>query len=132
MSTGQILDLIQSGDLTPDDFIAVREAAIGGLVAATAVATDPLPVGAIKRLPLPSGSVAVFYRRKGRALSMAQRAAGEDTSRMAFALLAQMVEIDGRQPLMEDLEDMDLLDVLKLQEEFGNLGKASAGPTAKP
>jgi hypothetical protein len=88
-----------------------------------------LPPGAIKSVELPSGAQAVFFKRKGRVLVDAQRAADGDPGRMAFALLARVVEIDGKPPLMEDLEEMDLFDVIKLQEEFGGLGK-SAGRTA--
>lgn len=93
--------------------------------------SEELPQGAVKAVPLPSGAKAIFYRRKGRALIDAQRAADGDTSRLMFALLAQVVEIDGKAPLMEDLEEMDLFDVMKLQEEFGSLGKP-AGPPPKP
>jgi hypothetical protein len=84
----------------------------------------------IDTIILPSGVQAVFYRRKGRALIDAQRAAGDDSSRLMFALMAQVVEIDGKSVLMEDIEDMDLMDVLKLQEAMGSLGKP--GPAPKP
>lgn len=79
---------------------------------------------------LPSGAKATFYRRKGRALMNAQRKADGDASRMSFALLSEVVDINGKAPLMEELEEMDLLDVIKLQEVFGELGKS--GPAAKP
>lgn len=82
-----------------------------------------------KETTLPSGAQAVFFRRKGRALTNAQRKADGDASRMGFALLSEVVEIDGRAPLMEELEEMDLFDVMRLQEVFGELGKA--GPAAK-
>jgi hypothetical protein len=118
--------------LDESGLIQLRDEAIGRLAGLRreAAADAPLPEGALKRVPLPSGAIAIFYQRKGRALIHAQRAAGDDTSRLAFALLAQVVEIDGRQPLMEDIEDMDLPDVLKLQEEFGSLGKP--GPQPRP
>jgi hypothetical protein len=93
--------------------------------------TTELPEGAIKAVELPSGAKAVFFKRKGRALIEAQRAADGDSSRLMFAILARVVEIDGQAPLMEDLEEMDLFDVMKLQEEFGGLGKP-AGPLPKP
>lgn len=83
-----------------------------------------------KEITLPSGALAVFYRRKGVALTRAQRKAEGDSSRMGFALLSEVVEINGRAPLMEELEEMDLFDVIHLQEAFGELGKA--GPAAKP
>lgn len=83
-----------------------------------------------REVTLPSGAKAVFFRRKGAALTRAQRKADGDAGRMGFALLSEVVEIDGRAPLMEELEEMDLFDVMRLQEEFGELGKA--GPAAKP
>lgn len=122
-------------DLEPlgyEGLIALRDAVISRLAdrGREAAPDAPLPAGALKRVPLPSGKVAVFFRRKGRALILAQRAAGDDSSRLAFALLAQVVEIDGQAPMMEDIEDLDLADVLMLQEEFGSLGKS--GPPPKP
>ena len=84
----------------------------------------------MKEVELPSGGKAVFYRRKGVALINAQRKAGGDTSRVGFALLSEIVEIDGKPCLMEDFDEMDLFDVMFLSEELGSLGKS--GQTPKP
>lgn len=126
-----LLELLHDAELGIEQAVAVRDAATN-LVAKLSQPEDaPLPPGAVKRIALPfSGATAIFYRRKGRALVDAQRAADGDTGRMAFALLAQVVEIDGKPQLMEDLEELDLLDVLRLQEAFGELGKLP-GPTAR-
>ena len=84
----------------------------------------------LKEIPLPSGSNAIFYKRKGVALINAQRKAGGDSSRVAFALLSEIVEVDGKPCMMEDFDEMDLFDVMRLSEELGELGKS--GRTAKP
>lgn len=123
MPIDAILEQLQSGELDADQLAQVRSQASLALGALARSETAPLPAGAVKRITLPGGAAAVFYKRKGRALVDAQRAADGDAGRMAMALLAQVVEIDGRQLLMEDLEDLDLMDVLKLQEAFGDLGK---------
>ena len=86
----------------------------------------------LREVTLPSGATAVFYKRRGKALVNAQRSAAGDSSRIAFALLANIIEVDGLPVLMEDLDEMDLFDVLKLQEIFGELGNVTAGPPATP
>jgi len=60
----------------------------------------------------------------------AQRKAEGDASRISFALLSEVVEINGKPCLMEDFEEMDLFDVMRLTEEMGEMGKS--GRTAKP
>lgn len=84
----------------------------------------------IKEVTLPSGAKATFYRRKGIALINAQRKAGGDSSRTSFAVLSEVVEIDGKLRMMEDFDEMDLFDVMCLNEEFSGLGKS--GQTRKP
>lgn len=49
---------------------------------------------------------------------------------ISFALLSEIVEVDGKPCLMEDFEEMDLFDVMRLSEELGEMGKS--GPTPKP
>jgi hypothetical protein len=83
-----------------------------------------------KEITLPSGAKATFYRRKGVALINAQRKADGDASRVAFALLSEIVEVDGKPCLMEDFDEMDLFDVMRLSEVLGEMGKS--GPTPKP
>ena len=92
--------------------------------------TTTQKAGVLKEVTLPSGAQAIFYRRKGGALINAQRKAGGDTSRVAFALLSEIVEVDGKPCLMEDFDEMDLFDVMRLSEELGELGKS--GQTPKP
>ena len=86
--------------------------------------------GVLKEITLPSGAKAVFLRRKGKALMNAQRKADGDSSKISFALLSEIVEVDGKPCLMEDFEEMDLFDVMRLSEELGEMGKS--GPTPKP
>lgn len=83
-----------------------------------------------KEITLPSGATATFFRRKGRALMNAQRKADGDSSRVTFAILSEVVEIDHKPVQMEDLEEMDLFDVMRLTEAFGEMGKP--GPTPRP
>jgi len=92
--------------------------------------TDANKTDVFKEVVLPSGIQAVFFRRKGRALLNAQRKAEGDASRISFALLSEVVEINGKPCLMEDFEEMDLFDVMRLTEEMGEMGKS--GRTAKP
>lgn len=86
--------------------------------------------GVLKEITLPSGTKAVFLRRKGKALMNAQRKADGDSSKISFALLSEIVEVDGKPCLMEDFGEMDLFDVMRLSEELGEMGKS--GPTPKP
>lgn len=81
----------------------------------------------LKEIDLPSGAKAVFYRSKGRALVNAQRKANGDGSMVNFALLSEIVKIDGKKCLMEDFDEMDLFDVMDLSEELAKMGKF--GPT---
>lgn len=89
---------------------------------------DQIKAAVLKEVQLPSGAQAVFYRRKGIALINAQRKAGSDSSRVAYALLSEIVEVDGKPCLMEDFDEMDLFDVMCLSEELSNLGKSGQTP----
>jgi len=84
----------------------------------------------LKEVTLPTGAKATFYRRKGIALMNAQRKASGDSSRVTFALLSEIVEVDGKPCLMEDFDEMELFDVIALSEELGEMGKP--GRTPKP
>ncbi len=68
---------------------------------------------------LPSGKSATVRRGFGRDLMRAQRAAGGsgDPGAVVFALIAELVEIDGAKILYEDVLAMELGDVLALQAE---------------
>lgn len=76
-----------------------------------------------RKITLPSGAVASIREGKGRDLLAATRAAGgaNDPMKIAFGLIAALVTIDGRALMIEDVEDMSLADVFKLQGEvMGN------------
>lgn len=78
-----------------------------------------------REVDLPSGAKATVREGKGRDLLHATRMAGgpNDPMRMVFGLVASLVTVDGRALTLEDVEDMSLPDVLKLQQEvMGNVG----------
>ena len=71
----------------------------------------------MKEILLPSGKAAKFKDGKGRDLLNAQRKA-KNSDEILFALIAEIVEIDGQSLIYEDLLEMDLEDVLALQAEI--------------
>ena len=71
-----------------------------------------------KMLELPSGKRGSVRKGMGRDLMRAQRAvAGGDASAVVFALIAELVLIDGRKIVYEDVLEMELADVMALQAE---------------
>lgn len=64
---------------------------------------------------LPSGKTYTVRPGKGRDLLAAQRAA-KSPDEIPYALIAQLVEIDGKPVVYEDVLEMDLPDVLALQQ----------------
>ncbi len=70
-------------------------------------------------ITLPSGKTAALRKGFGRDLMRAQRAAGPagDPTAIMFALIAELVELDGRRIVYEDVLAMELGDVLTLQAE---------------
>ncbi len=72
-----------------------------------------------RALSLPSGKRAAIRKGFGRDLMRAQRVAGPeaDPTAVVFALIAELVEVDGRGLIYEDVLAMDLEDVLTLQGE---------------
>jgi hypothetical protein len=83
-------------------------------------------------LILPSGRRAIIRKGLGRDLMRAQRVVGtsSDPTAVVFALIAELVEIDGERILYEDLLAMDLNDVLALQSEVA--GANFQGPPPAP
>jgi hypothetical protein len=83
-------------------------------------------------LVLPSGRSAAIRKGFGRDLMRAQRVVGisSDPNAVVFALIAELVEIDGEKLLYEDLLAMDLNDVLALQSEVA--GANFQGPPPAP
>lgn len=69
---------------------------------------------------LPSGAKAEIKDAfKGKHIRKAQAISGGDSDKVIYSLIAQLVSIDGANILMEDLDEMDGRDVLKLMEHFG-------------
>src|SRR5579884_1053216 len=67
---------------------------------------------------LPSGRRASVRRGVGRDLIRAQRAAqSSEPAAIVFALIAELITIDARHIVYEDVLAMDLADVLVLQDE---------------
>ena len=79
-----------------------------------------------KTLTLPSGKTAVLRNGKGYDLLQPQMKA-KNSEEIPYALIAELVEIDGQALVYEDILDMDLEDVIALQGEIS--GKLQ---TAKP
>ena len=71
-----------------------------------------------RAIDLPSGARAEVRKGYGRDLMRAQRAAaGGDAGAVIFALIAEVVRVDGRKIVYEDVPEMDLADVMALQAE---------------
>ena len=71
----------------------------------------------MKELTLPSGKIAVIKNGKGKDLFQAQIKA-KLPEEIIYALIAELVEIDGAQIVYEDIFEMDLSDVIMLQNEI--------------
>lgn len=77
------------------------------------------PAVKTKEVTLPSGAKAVIKPFKGKDIRQAQTIAGDDTSKLMFAIIAVTTELDGKGIVMEDLDEMDGMDVMALFKEFG-------------
>jgi hypothetical protein len=71
-----------------------------------------------KTITLPSGKTAVISDFKGKHIRKAQQIGAGDSGKMMFALIAEIVTIDGNGIVMEDLDEMSGPDVLKLMTEL--------------
>jgi len=69
-----------------------------------------------REIKLPSGKTAVVRDGKGKDLRMAQRKA-QTPDDIAFALISELVTLDGQPIIYEDLDEMVLKDVLMLVTE---------------
>lgn len=90
---------------------------------------------AVKTITLPSGKTATIREAVGLDLMHAQRAVPAGNNEMAavmFALVAETVEIDGKQIVYEDMLTMKLADVLALQREVMGENFASPPPSTSP
>lgn len=71
----------------------------------------------MKEITLPSGKKAKIREGKGRDLLQAWRKA-KSSDEVVFALMAELVEIEGKKVIYEDLLEMPLRDVLAIQSEI--------------
>lgn len=80
-----------------------------------------------KTITLPiSGKTATIQRRiKGRDMRFAERAAGRkaDATQRGFAMVAQVVLLDGNPVVMEDFDDLDLDDINEVFRALGLTGE---------
>lgn len=81
----------------------------------TEVSTEVL-LPAEREFTVPSGKKIAMRRGKGRDMINAMRKA-RDTTEVQFALLAELITVDGHPIIYEDLLDMDLADVVMIQSE---------------
>ena len=88
----------------------------------------------LRVLLLPSGKSAAIRKGFGRDLMRAQRVVGasSDPTAVVFALIAELVEIDGERIVYEDLLAMDLNDVLALQSEVAGANFQDPPPAPSP
>lgn len=73
-----------------------------------------------KIIELSNGRKAEVVRPKGKDIRQAQRIADGESDLIMFALISLTTTIDGQPVTVEDLDEMDGIDVLKLQAEFGS------------
>ena len=73
-----------------------------------------------KTITLPSGAMAEVRKGRGKDLMRAHRAVRgkDDPMAIAFALIAELSNIDGKPIVYEDVLEMGLADVLALQTEI--------------
>jgi hypothetical protein len=73
-----------------------------------------------RRIDLPSGKVAECIESKGKHIIQAQKQSSDDPNKLIFALIAVCTKIDGKQIVMEDVEELSSADCFKLMAEFGS------------
>lgn len=79
-----------------------------------------------KTLTLPSGKTAAIRKGIGYDLLRAQQNA-KTSEEIPYALIAELVEIDGQKLVYEDILELDLEDVIALQTEIsGKLAEAKS------
>lgn len=71
-----------------------------------------------KVITLPSGATAEINPFKGKHVREANRLSDGDASLFIFAMIATTCTVNGKPIVIEDLEEMDGRDVLRLQGEF--------------
>jgi len=89
-----------------------------------------------RRITLPSGKTAELRKGKGRDLMRAHRAVAGNLEPMSvsFALIAELVRLEGKALVYEDVLEMDLDDVLTLEAEVSGAaeGNVNFPPGAAP
>ena len=90
--------------------------------------------GEVRTVTLPSGRVAAIRKGKGRDLLQAARMAGGagDGMKLTMAIIAMLTTIDGRAMVIEDVEDLDLIDVMKLMGEVVGNATSSLSSISLP
>jgi hypothetical protein len=81
------------------------------------------------QITLSDGRTAVIRKGKGRDAMKAQRVSGTDVAKFFPALMAELVTIDGSAMVMEDFEELDMQDYLKIQGELAGANFTSAAAT---
>ncbi|WP_242472444.1 phage tail assembly protein [Ectothiorhodospira mobilis] len=86
----------------------------------------------LPEITLGDGRKAAIRKGKGRDLLTASRMAGgtNEPMKIAYGLIAALATVDGKPLTIEDVEDMDLGDVLKLQGEVMGNGGSLPGITS--
>lgn len=72
----------------------------------------------VKIIELPSGAKAEILQGKGKHAQKAMQMTGGDQSKYLGALMAQLILLDGKPVVMEDLEEMPLKDYMAISEAF--------------
>jgi hypothetical protein len=77
-------------------------------------------------ITLPSGKIGAVRKARGRDLMHAHRVAAgyPEPVSISFALIAEVVQIEGKQLVYEDILDMDLDDVLALENEISGAAES--------
>jgi len=78
----------------------------------------------METLTLPSGKTATIKDGKGRDLLNAQRKA-KSPEEIMFALMAELVDVDGQSYVYEDFLEMPLDDILALQTEISGKSQSA-------
>jgi len=72
----------------------------------------------VQEIILPSGRKAVISAFKGKHIREATRLADGESDKLVFALIAITTKIDGKPVLLEDMDEMDGRDAMKLTAAF--------------
>jgi hypothetical protein len=82
---------------------------------------EALPVGASKKVILPSGKTAIIYEGYGKDSQRAMEMADGDQSAFVNSLMSLLIEIDGEKMRPDELLALKVKDYLALQGEFSRV-----------